>query len=75
MAETDNLMDVFANAVEAEGAMIQYEPLSKYYSSRQKDNVMAGKFYYLNGDFKPVSLNEKYLSKSSPSGNGAPSEC
>lgn len=48
-------MDVFANTVETECAHQQYEPLAKYYSSKHRDNIMAGKFYYLNGEYKTVS--------------------
>ena len=56
MAESENLMDVYANAIENEGVVSQYEALSQYYSTKQRDNIMAGKFYLLHGDYKAVSL-------------------
>uniref|UniRef100_A0A7E4VS44 WD_REPEATS_REGION domain-containing protein n=1 Tax=Panagrellus redivivus TaxID=6233 RepID=A0A7E4VS44_PANRE len=67
LAEAENMMAVFADAVENEEAKPQYAPLAKYYSAKERDPCMAGKFFLLDGEYKTAMdtlLNAKEDEKS-----------
>jgi hypothetical protein len=60
MAEEQQKVEIYAEVIENEATLEQYEQVAEYFE-RHRKNFLAGKYFYLAGNHRKVSLKVAFM--------------